>query len=100
MQGKVKVEMELCARRQIWHPAAGATPRFVATPAFPVRATAIAGAVPPAPATPNDAPFAALKSAGHKPGPIAPEEFIRVHLGGGWNGPSIPPPSQGFLRRF
>ena len=29
----------------------------------------------------SDAHFAALKSAGHKPKPVAPEEFIRVHLG-------------------
>jgi hypothetical protein len=30
----------------------------------------------------DDAHFAALKSAGYKPKPISPEEFIRVHLGG------------------
>ena len=30
----------------------------------------------------DDAHFAALKSAGYKPKPISPEEFIRVHLVG------------------
>ena len=30
----------------------------------------------------EDAHFAALKSAGYKPKPISPEEFIRVHLVG------------------
>ena len=29
----------------------------------------------------DDAHFTALKSAGHKPKPVVPEEFIRVHLG-------------------
>ena len=31
----------------------------------------------------EDAHFAALKSAGYKPKPMSPEEFIRVHLVGG-----------------
>ena len=31
----------------------------------------------------DDAHFAALKSAGYKPKPMAPDEFIRVHLVGG-----------------
>jgi len=30
----------------------------------------------------EDAHFAALKSAGYKPKPISPDEFIRVHLAG------------------
>lgn len=30
----------------------------------------------------DDAHFAALKSAGYKPKPISPDEFIRVHVGG------------------
>ena len=31
----------------------------------------------------DDAHFAALKSAAYKPKPVSPDEFIRVHLGGG-----------------
>jgi len=31
----------------------------------------------------DDAHFAALKSATYKPKPVSPDEFIRVHLGGG-----------------
>ena len=30
----------------------------------------------------DDAHFAVLKTAGYKPQPISPEEFIRVHLAG------------------
>lgn len=31
----------------------------------------------------DDAHFAVLESAGYKPKPITPEDFIRIHLGGG-----------------